>query len=430
MFKPLRLVYLEAAPEGKQETLTTKNFLNELRKFGYDQEKSKEALCKGALIHSGGYKLTKAEALFEGGKLRTITDLENAASESLNVGDIDDFLNKYGGDKYVKRLFVYGVGKMERDFMKKKQDFQADKKKGGEFEGLKQYATFEDAFNAGFYKEFAVDFDAIMEKGLSVSEYRQRDERFKKLEKRVKKMEEEALKGRDLPPLKVNQPKVEEKKVEVEKRQETLPPSSKEPVKGIEHTPPKQEGPSEREKQEMEKERKLNTMLMKLGDVTETYRQSDILIPTLVKKYKLDEISGELGITTLTETPENKEGYEEKFLKKVVVKNDVAQMGKGWLDFLGETQWLRKEIVEELTGGYNDLITERLEKLEKLETALYLRGDGSSDPRKVTDETIRAENVAAAENACPEIKDVQKLLGEMSKAASQWRLEVQKMKIE
>lgn len=423
MFKPLRLVYLEATPEKGQEALTTKNFLGELKKFGYNKEKAKEAVCKGALAREGGYKLIKAEALFEAGKLKTISDLDNAAAESLSAGDVDDFLNKYGGDKYVKRLFVYGVSKMERDFAAKKQNFKADKRKGGAFEGLKKYETFEDAFNAGFYKEFAVDINAIMEKGLSVSEYRQRDERFKKLEKKVKQTEEETGKYPEM------------------ERPGTLNPSPTEPIQRIEHTPPGPRELSEKEKEAREKERKLNMMLMKLGNVAEAYRQSDVLIPALTKKYALDEITSELGMTPLTENPEEKNGYEEKFITKIKIEKDVGQMGKSWYDFIDDGRGLRKEIVGELKEGHSKLITERLEKLTKLETALYVKGDGSSDPRaeipeiqdeetRKAQEAIRLKNIEAAEAACPETKDVRKLIGEMGKAASNWRIEMIKLETE
>lgn len=440
MFKPLRLVYLEATPEKGSETLTTKNFLGELKKFGYDKEKAKEAVCKSALTRKGGYELTKAEALVAAGKITTLADLDNAAAYALNVGDIDDFLSQYGGDKYVKRLFAYGTSKMERDFMAKKQNFEADKKKGGTFEGLKRYATFEDAFNAGFYKEFAVDFDSIMEKGLSVSEYRQRDERFRKLEKKVKKMEKEP----EYPEGKLPgvQQKVEEKKVEAPQPKGDLKKSPAEPLQTIERKKEVQKGPTEQEKKEEAKEIKLGMVLEKLSVVAKECRKSDMLIPELVKKYKLEEINGSLDdISPIVENTDKEDEYVDKFLKKVKVKNYIPQSGENLVDFVGTAHRMSKEAMEELLGGYDELLTKRHEDLVSLETALYAKGDGSSDPRaaipeiqdeetRKAQEAIRLENIKAAENACPEIKDVQVILKDLSKAAAQWRFEAMKLKTE
>jgi len=438
MFKPLRLVYLEAAPESKQESINSKNFVEKLRKFGYDKEKAKEAVLTGALRKKGGYKLTKAEALFEAGKLKTLADLENAAAESLDAGDVDDFLNKYGGDKYVKRLFDYGVSKMERDFMRKKQEFEADKKKGGSLEGLKRYATFEDAFNAGFYTELTPDFGSIMEKGLSVSEYRQHDERFKKLEKKVQRIEKEVqTEGEKLPPMASGKGKAEEQKVEAEKRVAQDQPGAEAGVKRKEG----EKGLSKKAKEGREKENKLNSMLIALGDVGRKYRESDILIPALVEKYELDKITGELNITPLTENLENEDDYLAKFPEKIKIKKYVPGIGKTWLDFLDGGNDLSKEIVEELGAAYNDMLKERLKKLESLETALYVKGDGSSDPRtnipeiedeetRKNQEKIRLANIAAAENACPEIKEVQKLKVSLSGAVSRWKIEMIGLKAE
>lgn len=440
MFKPLRLVYLEVTPEKGSEALTTKNFLGELKKFGYNKEKAKEAVRKGALTHEGGYKLTKAEALVAAGKITTLAELDNAAAYSLEVGDVDDFLNQYGGDKYVKRLFAYGVSKMERDFMRKKQDFEKDKKKGGIFEFLKRYATFEDAFSAGFYHDLVINFDAIMEKGFSVSEYRQRDERFRKLEEKVKKMEKEPeYPEGGLPGVRQ---KIEEKKVEAPQPKGDLKKSPTEPLRTIGRKKEVQKGPTEQEKKEEAKEIKLGMVLEKLSVVAKECRKSDMLIPELVKKYKLEEINGSLDdISPIVENTDKEDEYVDKFLKKVKVKNYIPQSGENLVDFVGTAYRMSEEAMEELLGGYDELLTERHEDLVSLETALYAKGDGSSDPRaaipeiqdeetRKAQEAIRLENIEAAENACPEVKDVQVLLKNLGTAAANWRLEAIKLKTE
>jgi len=426
--------------EKGPEVLTSKDFLSELKKIGYNKEKAKDAVYKGALTEKGGYKLTKAEALVATGEITNLADLDNAAAHSLESQDIDAFLDQYGGDKYVKRLFEYGMSKMSRDFMARKQNFEADKKKGGAFEGLEYFKTFEEAFDAGFYEGLKVDFGAIMEKGLTISEYRQRDERFRKLERKVKKIEQEQEKYSE-GELSGAQQESKEKKMEVKEEPSTLKPSPDKPIKRIFQTPKASGELSEKQKEEMEKERKLNLTLIKLGEVAEAYRQSDIMIPALVKKYGLEEISGELGITPLTENPEKKDDYMEKFMTKVKVEKYVGQMGKTWFSFVDDIRGLGKEATEELTGGYNNLVTDRLEKLVALETGLYVKGDGSSDPRteipKIEDEgareaqeSIRQADIKAAEAACPEIKEVQTLTKDLSKAVANWRLEALKLKTE
>lgn len=423
MFKPLRLVYLEATPEKGPEALTTKNFLGELKKFGYDKEKAKEAVREGALKEKGGYRLTKAEALVAAGKITTLADLDNAAAYALNVGDIDDFLNLYGGDKYVKRLFTYGTNKMERDFMAKKQNFEADKKKGGTFEGLKQYATFEEAFSAGFYKDMVVDFDSIMEKGLSVSEYRQRDERFRKLEKKVKKMDKEPeYPEGELPG--VGQ-KVEEKKVEAPQPKGDLKKSPTESLQTIERTPPK---PPEVER--TEKDRKFEIALNKLGDLGEAFRKSDEFVLNTLKKYSITEEDRRVfegfgfGNYTPLADPADKDAYIKKFF--AMTRNPVT--GKSFRDYKNDpgstlgTFLLNKEVIEESIGKYEELTAEKEEKLKSFKRALYTKANGGQSAEGTKDEAIRAEEMVAAEKAIPEITQVGGHINAIKMAVAQWRL--------
>jgi hypothetical protein len=166
----------------------SKEFLKGLKGVDFRMEESKAGMIN-SLDHPGGYSLTKGEALYRAGKLKSIKEMKNAAAHSLDEQDIDGFLDKYGGDKYVKRIFVYGVSKMKRDLLMREMNFEKDKEKGGSFAGLKNYATFQEAFTAGFYKDFNLSYDAIMEKGLSVSEYRQRNKRLRNLKRKVKREE-------------------------------------------------------------------------------------------------------------------------------------------------------------------------------------------------------------------------------------------------
>ena len=177
--------------KSNERVSSTKELKEGLKKSPFDLKEAKKAML-GALDQKGGYKLTKGEALYKSGKLKSVEEMNNAAAQRLDAKDLEAFLGQYGGDKYVKKVFIYGVSKMKRDLIAKGMDFERDKTRGGIFEGLKNYETFEDAFAGGFYTEFGLSFEAIMEKGLSVSEYRQRSSRLRNLEKRVKQEEAKA----------------------------------------------------------------------------------------------------------------------------------------------------------------------------------------------------------------------------------------------
>lgn len=431
MFKPLRLVYMETVPEKEPEALTSKNFLGELKKFGYDKEKAKKSICcGGALKEKGGYKLTKAEALVAAGKITTLAELNNAAAYSLDVGDVDDFLDQYGGDKYVKRLFAYGVSKMERDFMAKKQNFESDKKKEGAFEGLKKYATFEDAFNAGFYKEFAVDFDAIMEKGLSVSEYRQRDERFRKLEKKVKKMEQEGGKYPDQKP--AEPPKYKEQKAEPPSQDKPKEPPT-EPLQTIERTPPK---PPE-SAAEQEKKLKYEKAKYKLSELGKSMRKTDGFMSEMIKKYKENSEAGDIMFGDLKSfeplgDTSNEDKYLEAFFNKGAIKKDIGASGKKFNDYDDTLYVLRPEILQEFIDGYDELTQKKLDELEHLERVLYnkaLGGAGLSQPEKTEEgeiakakEEVRKEEEANAIKEIPEIEQVEGYKQSLNSTKAEWRL--------
>lgn len=431
MFKPSRLVYLEAVPGKGPEALTTKNFLGELKKFGYDKEKAKDAVYKGALKEKGGYKLTKAEALFAAGKIKTTFDLDNAAAYALNVGDIDDFLNQYGGDKYVKRLFAYGTSKMERDFMAKKQNFEKEKKLGGAFEGLKQYATFEDAFNAGFYKDMAVDFDAIMEKGLSVSEYRQRDERFRKLEKKVKRIEQEGGKYPDQKPVEPSKYKEQKAKLPPSRNQPQKSPT--EPPQAIEKTPPKpQESAAEQEKK-----LKYEKAKYKLSELGKSMRKTDAFMSETIKKYKENSEAGDIMFGDLKNfeplgDTSNEDKYLEAFFNKGAIKKDIGASGKKFNDYDDTLYVLRPEILQEFIDGYDELTQKKLDELGHLERVLYnkaLGGVGLSKPEEAAEgeiakekEKVRKEEEANAKKEIPEIEQVEGYKQSLNLAKAEWRL--------
>lgn len=194
MFKPKRFVFLEGAPassrvERSSKKMNSNEFMKEVDKFEYNLEDSKKEVYKILTKPNRGWKLTKAEALYRSGKLTTVQEMDNASSRKLEADDVTAFLAQYGGDKYVKRLFHYGTSFMKRTVLRRKRGFERDKQRGGAWEGLKKYETFEEAFQAGFYKDLTVNFEEIIEKGLSVSEYRQRTSRFDKLRSRLKRLE-------------------------------------------------------------------------------------------------------------------------------------------------------------------------------------------------------------------------------------------------
>lgn len=424
MFKPLRLVYLEVTPEKGPEALTSKNFLGELKKFGYDKEKAKDAIIDSALTRKGGYKLIKAEALVASGKIKTINDLNDASAYSLESQDIEAFLNQYGGDKYVRRLFSYGMNKMSRDFVAKKQNFESDRKKGGVFEGLKNYATFEDAFDAGFYKEeFAINLDAIIEKGLSVSEYRQRDERFGKLERKIKKIE---AKGEKYPEQKLQElPKSEERKVD-------LPEIKRPEIQHGEVPEAQEKAPSsaakEVEDKGKERKRKFEIALNELRGLGEAFRKSDEFILSMIKKYDVTE--GDHNIFVVLDNghyapladPANKDTYLEKFIASVVLKNYIPGSGRKFTDYGDDllVTLLNKEAVGEFVENYEASGTERIEKLKTLRRILYTKAGEGTDPNGLH-ESVRAEAVAEADAKIPEAKQVEGYISPIRTALGRWK---------
>jgi hypothetical protein len=186
--------------QSSEKFTNTKEFLRGLKGVDFKMKETKAGMLN-SLDNKGGYKLTKGEALYRAGKLKSVEEMENAAAYSLDEQDIEGFLDQYGGDKYVKKVFVYGVSKMKRDLLMREMNFEQDKEKGGSFAGLKNYATFQEAFTAGFYKkDFNLSYESIMEKGLSVSEYRQRNKRLRNLKRKVAREEAKEAAAKEAAP--------------------------------------------------------------------------------------------------------------------------------------------------------------------------------------------------------------------------------------
>jgi len=198
-FEKIKLV-IPGDEEKTKEEVTTKNFLSLADKVPFDMETAKSAIYKSGLKNPHGYELIKAEALFEAGKIKTKEDLDGVALQALTDEEITAFLNKYDGDKYVKRLFHYGIGHMKRYFEIRKREFKNDQKtktksEDSAFDGLNLFDSFDEAFNDGFYGiDFALKMPKIMEHGLTACEYKNRDERFKILERKIKNLPKETSK--------------------------------------------------------------------------------------------------------------------------------------------------------------------------------------------------------------------------------------------
>jgi hypothetical protein len=123
-------------------------------------------------------------------------------------------------------------------------------------------------------------------------------------------------------------------------------------------------------------------------------------------------------------------GYKAKgrdgFLNGIVVEGSdisVAFHGKnfsGLMDNGGIS--LKEETVSNLLGQYTEFVEDHIEKLERLERALYTLADGFSDPRGTADPEQRRIDVSAAEAKIPETKKFSGVISGLKGKLAKFRL--------
>ena len=319
--------------KSSEKFTNSKEFLKGLKGVDFKMEESKAGMLN-SLDHSGGYRLTKGEDLYRAGKLKSVEDMKNAAAYSLDEQDLDGFLDQYGGDKYVKRVFVYGVSKMKRDILMREMNFEKDKQKGGAFAGLKNYSTFQEAFAAGFYKDFNLSYDAIMEKGLSVSEYRQRKKRIRKLESRVARIEAQEETQEEAP------------QEEVRKGVKT---------KGAEKKQEKKQEKEPKKAPEKAEEERLKAMKEKVNTAYAAVKNYNDLALEINRKYK--GFIEESSITSLTPYADSEESMDQNFYRQQTVNGNLEGFNPDWFN-------LEKSTIEHLEKTVTENYTNLLSRLE------------------------------------------------------------------
>lgn len=366
----------DASKEKATEPLNSQNFLEKLKDVKFDPEAAIQESVN-AVNSTRGYKLIKAEALVENGKVITVDDMEEVSGKrDLERSDIEAFLKLNGGDKFLERLFVYGMSRIRQDFYRQEKNFHSPSVP--QPKGIEGYRTFEQAFDAGFY-DIKPDLFHVMMYGLSVTEYQHRDERFVALRKRLRKIEKEQIKSGLLEEVKDRMAKV----------------------------------PEQEEKKPEEKKKAPEKVLTRLGRAQRAYQRlislghafmmADNTMLQMKSKYP-DSFRG-IELSPFYKLDDRRE-YELQFLG--AVRLEAAGQDMTLEDALANIDILTDKNVDKFTDGYAVELDKRMEMMHSVLRALYVVGGNGSDPRGLKDNIMRKEAIKRAKQICPDIGSVER----------------------
>lgn len=416
MFIPQRLIYRtpeasQPAPSGapSEEPLKAENFLDKLDKVEFDKKNARQ-FAKDVLNNTKGYKLIKAEACVASGRITTREKLESAASlKDVTDGELDAFLAQRGGDRFLKRLFTYGVSSMKRDFLKKQRNFESDKADrrrwfakqkaegtAGDYRyKMLEYETFEDAFNAGFYKGLRPDLQVIMDYGLSVEEYRNYSGRLRAL-----------------------RAKFPEEKKEVDQTGTQQPGAPRAPGAGTETGTQQSRAPREEGEQASVLDANFKTLAR---EATAAYSLVDRVKAHYQKK------KPELFTSVVLAQFLNVKDADEYLVRFSSEKIAIKGFSVTFEQFVHNPTGFPPEVAQEFDRVYSDFIKDQKEILSSLESILYQFVIGY-DPRGFKRLEDKAGLIVKAKEGCPEILGIEKQKKALDSALRAWKKQLEPYK--